>query len=404
MGIFSTKTSKKLSGTIWSKTPTQIQELCDAGKGPDLKSSIDVVKEFSGFQLLELYRNLDTIGLKTATRVMIKKWLDENGAHYFEWFLNHDVEWFSSANWIKVLGEGSFARTHLFMRKSLLTVLKLQKEESVDYDLREVAVLKSLCHKNILKMYEYGVENHRVWLLLEYANKGTLNTFIEGFKGTVIEDGILLDCFNQLFAALVYIHSKNVIHRDIKPSNIFLFKEKSRLVFKLGDFNLSRQLTMDQSSHATSHCGTLNTMAPEIISGESYRKNVDVWSMLCVILYTICLRIVNPISWNTNDLLKKIPKQYSSSYIVRLVEYTHQIDPNLRPSSLECLTFIQENDKRNVLPEIEQEDTGRTSNSSRTSFSSVDSDLSLRGYSLHIPNKPKTKKGSSQRSFCRASF
>ena len=41
----------------------------------------------------------------------------------------------------------------------------------------------------------------------------------------------------QLFSALVYIHSKNIVHRDIKPENILFDKTTGSI--KLIDFGIA---------------------------------------------------------------------------------------------------------------------------------------------------------------------
>lgn len=74
------------------------------------------------------------------------------------------------------------------------------------------------------------------------------------------------------------MHAKNILHRDIKPDNIFLSKNN---VAKLGDFGVSKALTLSQS--ADTFCGTPFYMSPEVCGHESYNKQSDVWALGCSI-------------------------------------------------------------------------------------------------------------------------
>jgi len=64
-----------------------------------------------------------------------------------------------------------------------------------------------------------------------------------------------------------------VIHRNITSSNIFV---NSRMKAKLSDFTTSRELA---DFTMTARAGTMNWMAPEVLSGEKYDNSVDIYSL-----------------------------------------------------------------------------------------------------------------------------
>ena len=74
------------------------------------------------------------------------------------------------------------------------------------------------------------------------------------------------------------MHSANILHRDLKPSNLLL---NSECHVKVADFGLARFV---ENELATTACGTPNYVAPEIVAGHGYGKEVDVWS-IGVIIY-----------------------------------------------------------------------------------------------------------------------
>jgi len=89
----------------------------------------------------------------------------------------------------------------------------------------------------------------------------------------------------QLFRALKYVHSAQLLHRDIKPSNLLL---NSECQVKLADFGLARSVA--QLNGAAADAGARNPVltdyvatrwyrAPEILLGSTrYTFGVDMWS------------------------------------------------------------------------------------------------------------------------------
>jgi serine/threonine protein kinase len=108
---------------------------------------------------------------------------------------------------------------------------------------------------------------------------GNLYTFLskQPQRTLIIDDAVLL--FGQILQGLEQIHAKNIIHRDIKLENIFLKRSNKGAGYscKIGDFGLARPINNDET--AVTNCGTEIYMAPEILSGQSYGRQADIWSM-----------------------------------------------------------------------------------------------------------------------------
>jgi serine/threonine protein kinase len=78
----------------------------------------------------------------------------------------------------------------------------------------------------------------------------------------------------QVFSALNYIHSKNIVHRDIKPANIICAKNNGKFDLKLIDFGLSVNL---EKRGKYSVAGSLAYLAPEGLKEIIHVKN-DLWA------------------------------------------------------------------------------------------------------------------------------
>ncbi|CAG2183588.1 unnamed protein product, partial [Oppiella nova] len=77
----------------------------------------------------------------------------------------------------------------------------------------------------------------------------------------------------ELALALDHLHTLGIIYRDLKPENILL---DSTGHISLTDFGLSKESLNNEKSF--SFCGTVEYMAPEIISRKGHTTAVDWWS------------------------------------------------------------------------------------------------------------------------------
>ena len=83
----------------------------------------------------------------------------------------------------------------------------------------------------------------------------------------------------ETLLAIEYLHKNNMIYRDLKPENILMDKEGH---IKISDFGLSKILN-DFNEKTYTLCGTPQYIAPEVICQQGYDKNIDWWSLGCLL-------------------------------------------------------------------------------------------------------------------------
>lgn len=84
--------------------------------------------------------------------------------------------------------------------------------------LAEAKMSASLVHDNIIRIFDYGEQDGKPYIVMEFLTGGDLRSAISaGTSGDVASQlRILLEGAR----ALQYVHQKQLIHRDIKPDNL----------------------------------------------------------------------------------------------------------------------------------------------------------------------------------------
>lgn len=160
-----------------------------------------------------------------------------------------------------------------------LVAIKLMKRELAEdqeaYEgfFREARACASLNHQNIIHIYHFGEHEGQLFLVMELANNGSLDSRIEK-EGRVPELDVL-DIGICMSQALNSALKKNLLHRDIKPGNILFDQEREA---KLVDFGLARKAE-SETEMDTSIFGTPYYVAPERIKREVVNWSSDLYSL-----------------------------------------------------------------------------------------------------------------------------
>lgn len=137
--------------------------------------------------------------------------------------------------------------------------IETMNKNQIDAIQAEIEIMKHLSHPNIVQYYFNKQEayNHRINILMEYAQYGSIRQFYH--KNGKLSTYEIIYCLKSILAGLAYLHENGFAHRDIKAANCLLFHPG---VVKLADFGASKKF--ESESIVSGLKGTPNWMAPEV--------------------------------------------------------------------------------------------------------------------------------------------
>lgn len=191
---------------------------------------------------------------------------------------------------LKVLGTGAYGKVFLvrklggqdhgklYAMKVLKKATIVQKKKTTEHTKTERQVLEAVRQSPFLVTLHYAFQTDaKLHLILDYVNGGELFTHLyqrEHFTETEVRIYI-----GEIILALEHLHKLGIIYRDIKLENILL-DSQGHIV--LTDFGLSKEFLPHEKNQRTySFCGTIEYMAPEVVSGDKTGHDlaVDWWSV-----------------------------------------------------------------------------------------------------------------------------
>ena len=184
----------------------------------------------------------------------------------------------------EVLGGGHFGTVRIGHRrdeepKIFYAIKSISKKNLSNKDLedlmREVEILSSLDHPNIIKFYESYNDQFYFHIVMELCKgKEVFDKIIE--EGHITEQKVAKYIYKVL-SAIAYCHSNGITHRDLKPENILFENSDNDAEIKLIDFGLSRKFDSSEEKMHTI-LGTPYYVAPEVLKGD-YDEKCDIWSV-----------------------------------------------------------------------------------------------------------------------------
>lgn len=102
---------------------------------------------------------------------------------------------------------------------------------------REAEMLKSLSHKNIVKLMNcFPMKTQEMVFIMEYLEGGELFEYVSQRERLSEEEARVF--FIQLAEAMNYCHKEKLIHRDLKLENLLLANKQDTLL-KVVDFGIA---------------------------------------------------------------------------------------------------------------------------------------------------------------------
>lgn len=131
----------------------------------------------------------------------------------------------------------------------------------------EMKICRRLNHRNIVRVFEFGLWRGSHFLTMELLAGQDLDALMKGKRGGPMAVDSMLPLMVQVCDGLAAAHKHGVIHRDIKPGNLFVTKDNA---LKLMDFGIAKAHAFDISITQTGMLvGTPAFIAPERVLGES---------------------------------------------------------------------------------------------------------------------------------------
>uniref|UniRef100_A0A8C1Q1H3 Fibroblast growth factor receptor n=1 Tax=Cyprinus carpio TaxID=7962 RepID=A0A8C1Q1H3_CYPCA len=228
-------------------------------------------------------------------------------AGVMEFELPYDPDWeFPRENLTlgKPLGEGCFGQVvraeaygiNKDNQDQMTTVaVKMLKDDATDKDLAdlisEMELMKVMDkHKNIINLLGVCTQDGPLYVLVEYASKGSLREYLRArrppgmdytFDVTKVPEEQLtfkdlVSCAYQVARGMEYLASKRCIHRDLAARNVLVTEDN---VMKIADFGLARGVhQIDYYKKTTNGRLPVKWMAPEALFDRVYTHQSDVWS------------------------------------------------------------------------------------------------------------------------------
>jgi hypothetical protein len=207
---------------------------------------------------------------------------------------------------LRTLGAGGMGVVYAAYDPQLdrTVALKRLREGTAQADprmLREALAMARLAHPNVVAVHEVDVDQHGVYIVMEYVHGVSLRSWLAAAPRTTAE---ILAAFVQAGHGLAAAHAAGLVHRDFKPDNVLVDREGR---VRVCDFGLARAPGRDEFSETDQVAafvdrtrpgdilatpvtgdgaivGTPGYMAPEQAAGVLTDAHADIFSF-CLSLY-----------------------------------------------------------------------------------------------------------------------
>lgn len=142
---------------------------------------------------------------------------------------------------------------------------------------REAHLLSGLNHPNIASIYDFGEEEDKLFMVMEFVDGKSLYHFLDEDKPMPLERALRF--MIQIGEGLAAAHEHKIVHRDIKPENVLVCQRET---VRLIDFGLAvtyQQIHSNDRLTIHGYCvGTQRYMSPEQKEGKVPTPATDIYA------------------------------------------------------------------------------------------------------------------------------
>eukprot|EP01065_Artemidia_motanka_P023505 TRINITY_DN28116_c0_g1_i1.p1 TRINITY_DN28116_c0_g1~~TRINITY_DN28116_c0_g1_i1.p1 ORF type:complete len:1068 (+),score=253.14 TRINITY_DN28116_c0_g1_i1:89-3292(+) len=206
-----------------------------------------------------------------------------------------------------------------------------QASRAVDELLREVGMMSSLRHDNIVSYIGSAVVHSHIVIVMEFLPGGSLHNLLMQFDQRLPLSSVQRYTRDML-RGLNFLHHRGVVHRDLKPHNVLLTTDGQ---CKLADFGAAAQLAA-RAQHTGSSpravvqgvVGTPHYMAPEGCRGAAVAAS-DIWGLGI----TVAELVTGQLPWHPSErggvvFIQRLAKAHTDAEDAEPNE--QKLEPSLR--------------------------------------------------------------------------
>ena len=185
------------------------------------------------------------------------------------------------------IGTGGMSSVYRALDETLerpVAIKLMNREIATDSDQlerfrREARAVAQLSHPHIVGVIDYGEDQGRPYIVLEYVEGETLKERIRRNGELDVAEAVAYAI--EIARALGAAHARHIVHRDVKPQNVLIDEEGSA---KVTDFGIARSLDDDGLTADGRVLGTTDYVSPEQALGHDVAGQSDLYS-LGIVLY-----------------------------------------------------------------------------------------------------------------------
>ena len=143
---------------------------------------------------------------------------------------------------------------------------------------QEAQAAANLNQRNIVNVYDWGIDEGLDFLVMEYVEGSNLKDIILGGGPLLPERAVEIAV--AICSALEAAHANGLVHRDVKPQNIIVTPDKQ---IKVMDFGIARAAGGSAMTQTGTILGTAQYISPEQAQGRTADPRSDLYSLGIVI-------------------------------------------------------------------------------------------------------------------------